>query len=561
MRRRTTGLHRMVVKVPAALTVLALTLVTFVAAGPPPAGAVPTTAGTDFWVAFSQNYSGAPALTLFISSGSSTSGTVAPTGGTSIPFSVTPGHVATVTIPATYEANSADGIENKGIHVTSKAPISVYGLNDIEFTTDAFLALPTSSEGTIYRTLGYGGDYGGGLTVVATTNGTTVTVTPSEAVGSHAAGVAFTEHLNAGQTYQLQATSGGDLSGSLVTANHTISVYGYNACTDVPSSSSACDTVVEQMPPTSSWGTEFVSERLALRHQGDTYRVLADTDNTVVKVDGTTVATLAAGKFYEALLPAGETTANNDGLEITTSKPALVAEYSNGESLDSVPSDPMEMLVPPFEQFENSYTVATPTGVEAFSPNFINVVVPTPYLFSFRIDGHSVSSSDFKAIGTSGFSGAQLSVEPGAHTLTDNANFGAFVYGYAAYNSYGYPAGYTLSPVASVSKLTLDKPAYSAAVNSNICPIATVKDSNGNALTGVTVTFTVDKPTAATLTGVTNSAGQATVCFTSKVEGTGTLTATAGVQTSLLTATATVSFGAATTTTVQTVPATPKFTG
>lgn len=542
MRRRSAGHHRWAIKAPGALAVLALAVSMFVITAPQPAGAVPTTAGSDFWVAFTQNNSSGAALTLFISSGSSTTGTISPNGGAAIPFSVTPGHVTSVSIPTSYELATTDGIENKGIHVTAHAPISVYGLNDITATTDAFLALPTASEGVRYRTLGYSGFGHGGLAVVATTSGTTVNITPNEAVGAHPAGVAFAEHLAAGQTYELQ---GQDLSGSLVTANHPITVYGYNACTNIPSGSSACDTVMEEMPPTSAWGTEFVSERLALRHQGDTYRVLADQAGTVVKVNGVVKATLAAGAFYEAILPLNETVANNDGLEIQTSKPALVAQYSNGQSLDNVPSDPMEMLIPPFEQFENSYTIATPTGVEAFSPNFVNVVVPTKNIGSFKLDGNPVLASHFKAIGSSGFSGAQLPVNTGSHTLTDAANFGAFVYGYADFNSYGYPAGYTLSPVASAAKLALDKPAYSAATGANVCPIATVTDSSGGPLAGITVHFAVDKPTALVLTAPTNSAGRAEVCFTSKVAGSGTLTATAGVQASLLQATATVAFGTA----------------
>ncbi len=546
MLRRSAGHHRLAVKLPGALAVLAFAVGMLVVSTPQPAGAVPTTTGNDFWVAFTANDTSGAALTLFISGGSATSGTVSPSGGSAIPFTVTPGHITSVSIPTSYELSSSDGIENKGIHVTAGAPITVYGLNDITATTDAFLALPTSSEGTTYRTLGYSGGIGGGLAVAATKNATKVTITPSATVGAHPAGTPFNETLNAGQTYQLQS-GGGDLSGSLVTATAPVSVYGYNACTDIPVGFFACDTVMEQMPPTSSWGTDFLSERLALRLKGDTYRVLANQAGTVVKVNGVTVATLAAGAFYESELPASETVANNDGVEITTSKPALVAQYSNSQSVDGVPSDPMEMLIPPFEQFENSYTIATPTGVEAFNPNFVNVVVPTASISSFKLDGAGVAASKFKAIGSSGFSGAQLTVQPGSHTLIDAANFGAFVYGYASFNSYGYPAGYTLSPVASVSSLKLDKSAYSAAVGANICPVATVKDSSGTPLAGVTVTFKVDKPTATTLTAATNSSGEASVCFTSKVAGSGTVTATAGVQASLLTATATETFGEAAT--------------
>jgi len=559
MQGRRAGHHRLAVKLSGAMAVVALALSAMVVSTPPPAGAVPTTAGSDFWVAFSQNYSGAPVLTLFISGGTATTGVVTPKGGTALPFSVTPGHVTSVTVPASYEVNSPDGIEDKGIHVTAHAPISVYGLNDIVYTTDAYLALPTSSEGTRYRILGYTGGNGGGLTVAATANGTSITVTPSQTVGSHTAGVPFTEHLNQGQTYQLQS-SGGDLSGSLVTSNLPISVYGYNACTVIPVGYAYCDTVVEQMPPTNAWGTEFVSERLATRLKGDTYRVLADQAGTQVKVDGVLKATIGPGQFYESVLPAGLTAASNAGLEITTSKPALVAQYSNSQTYDGIQSDPMEMLIPPFEQFENSYTVATPTGVEAFSPNYINVVVPTKNIGSFKIDGNPVGATHFAAIGTSGFSGAQLGVNPGSHTLTDLANFGAFVYGFAETNSYGYPAGYTLSPVASAAKLTLDKSAYSANTGANICPVATVTDTAGKALPNIRVTFVVDKPTAVDVTVITNELGRAETCFTSKVAGTGTVTATAGVQAALLSAKASVTFGAATAPVTTPVVA-PAFTG
>jgi Bacterial Ig-like domain (group 1) len=117
-----------------------------------------------------------------------------------------------------------------------------------------------------------------------------------------------------------------------------------------------------------------------------------------------------------------------------------------------------------------------------------------------------------------------------------------------------------LAPVAAVSKLALDKPAYSAATGSKICPIATVTDSSGAPLAGITVTFVVDKPTAIDMTAVTDSSGKASVCFTSKVAGTGNLTASAGVAAAQLTATATVAFGTATP--PPTVPVVaPAFTG
>ena len=178
------------------------------------------------------------------------------------------------------------------------------------------------------------------------------------------------------------------------------------------------------------------------------------------------------------MLPAAATVAANEGVQITSSKPTLVAQYSNGTTYDGVTSDPFMMLIPPFEQFQSAYTVTTPaTG---FSANFINLVIPTASIASFTLDGGGIAADQFAAIGTTGFSSAQLSVALGSHTLKANAGFGTFVYGFDQDDSYGYPGGYLLSPIASVAKLTLDKTAYTAAVGADNCAIAHVTDNNGS---------------------------------------------------------------------------------
>ena len=316
-----------------------------------------------------------------------------------------------------------------------------------------------------------------------------------------------------------------------------------------------CDHVVEQLPPTSAWGTSFLSVRLANRIKGDTYRVLADEAGTVVTVDGVDVATLGAGEFFEGIIPGDAVAPANTGVSITTSKPTLIAQYSNGTAYDGVQSDPFMMLIPPFEQFQSGYTITTPAS--GFDTNFLNVVVPTATIADFRLDGAPVDASAFSPIGSTAFSSAQLPVSLGSHNVDNSAAFGVFVYGFAQDDSYGYPGGYRLSPVAAVANLTLDQSAYSAVVNDQICPVATVTDGNGAPLAEVTVSFVVDNP-AVTESAVTNAAGQATVCFTSATVANGTLTATAGLTIGALTATATVAFTEPpppTTTPATTVPA------
>jgi len=544
-------------KLAASLVVIALASSMLLLGTPTPAGAVAETTGSDFWVAFSQNL-GTPALTIFISGATATSGTVTPTGSAAIPFTVTPGAVTSVPIPSSFMVSASDGVENKGIHVTAGADVAVYGLNRVQFTTDAYVALPTNATGTTFRVLAYNGAAGNGLTVAATQDGTVVTITPKTVIGSHPAGTPFTTNLNAGQVYQL--LGGSENTGTAISANHPISVYGFNECADIPVSAQYCDHIVEQLPPTSSWGTSFLAARLATRKKGDTYRVLADQAGTEVKVNGATVATLGAGEFYEAVLPDAVTVAANEGVQITSSKPTLVAQYSNGTTYDGVTSDPFMMLIPPFEQFQSLYTVTTPAS--GFSANFINIVIPTASIPAFTLDGGGVAASQFAPIAATGFSSAQLSVALGSHTLKANSGFGVFVYGFDTDDSYGYPGGYLLAPIASVAKLTLDKPAYTAATGADNCPIARVADSNDAPLANVTVTFTVDKPTADSKQATTDQFGNARVCFTSAVAGTGTVTATAGLAIGTLTATATVTWGAVAPAPAPTpVVAPPAFTG
>ena len=54
-------------------------------------------------------------------------------------FSVTPGTVTQVSIPTDAQDGNSDSVDPAGIHVTAGSPVSVYGLNTEEFTTDGFL--------------------------------------------------------------------------------------------------------------------------------------------------------------------------------------------------------------------------------------------------------------------------------------------------------------------------------------------------------------------------------------------------------------------------------------
>jgi len=489
------------------------------------AKAAPDSRGTDFWLSFPTNYASTPTLSLFIAGETATTGTVSIPGlSSSVSFSVTPGVVTTVVLPAAAQASSSDGIESKGIHVVSGDEVTVYGLNRIQYTTDAYLGLPTDILGTDYIVLAFPNTNSNGTTefsVAATQNGTVVTITPSVTTGSRAAGVPYNVTLNAGQTYQLRNASAppADLSGTVITSTAPIALFGAHSCANVPDGNTLyCDHVLEEIPPTSTWGRNFVTYPLASRHNGDTFRIVAQANNTQVRINGVLVATLNRGQVRQQII--------NGASQITASEPILVAQYSNGTTYDGVTSDPFMMLIPPQEQFLASYTVTTPAS--GFRTNFINVVSPGAGVGALTLDGVVVPAASFSGIGSSGYFGAQLTVGLGSHRLASSLPFGAFVYGFDTDDSYGYPGGMSLSPVAVVSTISLAPKTATNPVNTQDCVTATLQDQFSQPVAGVRVDFAVTGPNAQLGFASTEADGTAKYCYSGATAGIDSILASVG---------------------------------
>lgn len=481
---------------------------------------MPDGKGTDFWLAFPPNYQ-AQALNLFIAATESASGTVSIEGvAFSEDFTVEPGLVTTVSLPLSAAVAGEDSIEDKGIHVVADKEVSIYGLNRVQATTDAYMGLPTNVLGTEYIVLNYLttiGGFGSTFSVVATQDNTEVTITPTETVGVRTIGVPYVITLQQGEVYQLEsAAQNSDLSGTIIESTLPVAVYGSVQCVNIPSGYGACDYIVEQLPPTETWGTNFVTMPLATRLSGDTFRILASEDTTTVTINGTVAATLDRGEFFEQMIDGAS--------EISADHPVLVAQYSNSTNYDGITSDPFMMLIPPYEQFQSSYTLTTPA--EGFSINFTNLVVPAAAVGEVTLDGVIIDSIEFSQIGSSNYYGAQLAIELGSHTFNSAFPFGAFTYGFASADSYGYPGGSSYSPVASVADIAVT-PA------GNACTLATLTDSEGIGVYGVRVDFVVSG--ANEFSGFTNSDlnGEALFCYTPENSGLDSVTAAVGALTSV----------------------------
>ncbi|MCA9191301.1 MAG: hypothetical protein KDB03_06055 [Planctomycetales bacterium] len=309
--------------------------------------------------------------------------------------------------------------------------------------------------------------------------------------------------LQTGETYLLQDQLGGlfdfnpDLTGSIITSNHPIAVYGSNRCTFMPTQFSACDHLVEQLPATNTWGREFVTVPLATGTTvGDRFRFLAQSDGTEVKIDGIVVATLNRGQFHEQVL--------TQAAYIQSNGPILVAQYAHSQQFyqsqtggdPNFLGDPFMVIIPPYEQFLSSYTVSTPAEEsipenERFDRNFINLVAPAEAVGQIELDGVALDAALFTFIGDSGFFGAQVPIDLGSYSLAGPLPFGVFVYGFGSFDSYGYTGGQALSPVADVGSVLLTPEAAHPQVNNSILFNARVADSLGSPIEGIRVDFDV----------------------------------------------------------------------
>jgi hypothetical protein len=482
-----------------------------------------TSKGTDFWVMFNGNNNTSPTLTIFITSTVNTSGVVSSGAFANIPFTVTANAVTAISIPAALSVHTSDVADNKGIHIVSQHDVTVYGLNQISATTDAYLGLPTDVLGTDYMIMNYkntGVVNGNSMGIVATENGTTVTITPATTAGSRTAGVPYTINLNQGQSYELIATtSSSDLTGTTVISNKKIGVFGASKCANIPQGVTACDHICEMLPPTTTWGKKFGAVPLRGRNNGDTWRFLASENGTVVTINGVAqTPTLNKGQFLEKSITARST--------IESNKPILAAQFANGASLSGQPGDPFMMLIPPLEQFVANYTV---TNVAGFTSHSINIIAPNAIVGNIIMDGTPISPSLFVAIGTTGYSGAQVPSTLGSHNLSSTQPFGVFAYGFNSSDSYGYPGGQSFAPIATISNIAINPTSGSAFINTQQCFTATVTDQFNAPVVGAVVNFNITGANpGSTGFGTTDANGVATFCYAGANAGNDNIVASVG---------------------------------
>ena len=164
-----------------------------------------TTVGTDFWFGFMNNFdTDLPVLSVFISSQEFATGTIEmPLIGWSQNFTIIPGITTTIDVPVSAENTLSWIVENRGVHITTDNPVSVYSINYLEFSADGTRILPKQYLDIEYVVNGYNGlgwaDLYSQMLIVATEDGTELEITPACDMFGGAQAVSYT-HLRAHET-------------------------------------------------------------------------------------------------------------------------------------------------------------------------------------------------------------------------------------------------------------------------------------------------------------------------------------------------------------------------
>ena len=435
--------------------------------------------------------------------------------GTTQTFETRKGSVTLVNLPVGKAGEIGDirvngeDERNKGVHVQATDPtklLTIYGINDADMSTDAFLALPchrypvTQYNYFVFSTstVSMMGTFRSRFLIVPCEDTTSMTLQPTQQIQANAdltgspipilvnAGEQVTITVNQLQTAQFNSDM--DLTGTIIESDKPISVFVGHECGQVPTGQTACDHLVEQIPPDTTWGTQFFTAPLDVRESGEHYRVGSVVHNNQVTVTCTTEGQSSPSQQITQTLPLQndqnymefDTVGDApDGVTpsyrreyccIETTKPAIVMMYSKGHSFDEITlpginglqGDPFMLVIPPVSQYSNDYTATTAKQINTAFLGHISLTLPIQFFDNSTISRNRLTVNGTTYSPDSGYSpilcsnnqicgyGAYSELPVGSHQVNYNMSGAAmnlFVYGFHREISFSYSTGFEMQSV------------------------------------------------------------------------------------------------------------------
>jgi len=357
-------------------------------------------------------------------------GTWRPGTGAATAFTVSPGTPLVVPLSATLGTAAAYNVaETRGIFIEASSSELIVDHREIlgPWQSSSTIKASSYSLGTRFRLGGYnlnasntsgtGYDYAS----LYAPFGATVTLTAPTGAAlpfwEASATATLTVMLTGGQTYIARTLPGPvctrEIDGALVTSTDPISVdTGGRGWSGICSVVGGCgDDGADNVLPVSGVGTQYVVHDFPSSFaSGEDVTVIADTAATEVRVNGTLVATLAAGATY--------TTGVTGVTYIETSAPAYVYQNSGlaGCELDVALLPPV-VLAPLGIWVTDFNVVAASTGQAA-------VVVAQASFASLRVDGAVPTFiSSVLVPGRADLRAVTFAVAAGNHSVRAGADF------------------------------------------------------------------------------------------------------------------------------------------
>ena len=425
-----------------------------------------TTEGTDFWVSFigngfdDNNNGGSPYLKIqvLISSLYDCTGVISnPNSEWSESFTIEANGLKFIDIPreqAYMECNENPSPKNRGLHIITDQPVSVYCANTARYSFDASYVLPTPALADDYIIQTYDqsiemGEHTSSFLVIAVEEGATIVdITPTvRTLDGKPAGQTFSITLQQGQVYQVRSnrtslTSSRDLSGSRVTAHDCkkIAVFNGNTLTMVPADGgNDSDCIFEQAMPVQAWGKQFVVTASLGRVNKDYVKIISATNNNEIKVNGQPYTTLSANEFTSFRMP-------ETSYFIEATSRCAVYLYNPSQDNQYGQGAPSMVWIAPIEQRINELTFNTfndlDPGHVSVNRHYINIIVKSSDANNVFLDGNPIPENQFDAVaGNNSYRFYRQEISHGAHHLSCEGGFNAHVYGFGQATGYAYMVG------------------------------------------------------------------------------------------------------------------------
>lgn len=383
---------------------------------------------------------------VYISATSNTTGQIEFfNGAPAIPFSVTANTTTRVQINTqTYLVRTDETVQQLGLRVVANDDVNVFALNTRDASTDAALVIPSKTLRGDYYVMAHAENpnsenRAAEFMIVGSEDNTDIQITlpPGVSTTTGKTGT-WTINVDKGETYLVRSMR--ELTGTYVTSVTTgckpFALFGGNEFTMLGNCGQARDHLYEQMFPTATWGTRYITLPYLTRN-GDVIKVMPLEDNTQIKVNGAVVATLNRQQFYS--------TVRSTACIIEADKPIAVGQFARSNACDGVSkADPFFINLSSVEQLQITDATFDAFNIPGIDDQYINIYTTNGGVSTVRLNGGSISASFVPLAGTN-FSYARIPVAKGYHRIQSDSGFVAFLYGFGAPESYGYAGGVVLN--------------------------------------------------------------------------------------------------------------------